>query len=550
MSSLAPANLSILKPDQQMLSRLRPVKVLDVFEGGTTNFHDEGLFSVTTFGRVGLPERDINFSYIDIRVAIIHPYLFRTLVSLRRFYQDVMQGREYAVWDDKEQDLVRSDILNGDTGYQFFMEHLPIIKFKQSESEERRRKIMLIEKAIKENKMTTTKILVIPAGLRDAEIDKEGRVVQSEINDFYRTLLGISNAVVGSNDLTNRVFDVSRNSMQRTFNELFDYIFSMLEGKRGLIASKWAARNVMNGTRNVITSLVTPVKKLGDPSSVSIKHTVVGLYQTMKGVLPLAIHLLLSGWLSHVFAEGQNARLVNRTTLKSEVVHVDHDTVDEWTTESGISKLIDAYGDTSIRLKPVMINDYYIGLVYRGPNKTFRIFGDIDELPVDRGFSREDVHPLTLTELMYLSCYERFNKVGIITTRFPYSGIRSTYPTLVRVMTTERCETRYELNDDWTYDSVGRMDDLAGIATAYPTFKDNAHFDTMAPHFAFLAGLGADFDGDKCSGNMIYSQEATQEIHDKLNDPANYLDVDGKLLNSSMIDPVVRVLYNMSGRAQ
>lgn len=68
-------------------------------------------------------------------------------------------------------------------------------------------------------------------------------------------------------------------------------------------------------------------------------------------------------------------------------------------------------------------------------------------------------------------------------------------------------------------------------------------------HTALIVAHQGDirFDGDKSSGNFVYSREATAEIHAKMNDPANYLGVDGKFMSSSMIEPVIRVLYNMSG---
>lgn len=487
MPQMLPANISLLKPMREHLNGLRQTKVLDVFEGGSTNFHESGLFSIETFGRIGTPERDSTFSYIEIRVDIIHPYVYENIISLRRFYKDVIHGKTYAIWDDKEKDLVASDILAGDTGYQFFMEHLPLIKFKQSGSEERRRKIMLVEKAIAEETYVTNKILVMPAGLRDAEIDADGRVIQAEVNDFYRSLIGISNGVLGSNKLTSKVFDTSRNSLQRAFNDLFEYLYSMLEGKRGLIAGKWAARDIFNGTRNVITSVTQPANRLGDPSLLGIKHTAVGLWQVMKGTLPVSIYLITNGWLSHVFAEGVSARLINKQTLKSEIVRVSSDTLDYWTSPSGVTKLIDDYGDTNSRLRVVEIEDHYVGLVYRGPDGTFKIFGDIDELPLDRGFSRDDVHPITMCELLYISGYERWNNLGVIITRFPFTGVRSTYPSIIRTLTTSKSEVRRPLDEEWNV-----IDDENAIATFYPTMGVDSHFDTLGLYFGMLSGLGGD----------------------------------------------------------
>lgn len=542
MPQMLPANIQLLKPTNQQLGGIRQTKVLDVFEGGSTNFHESGLFSIETFGRIGTEQRDSTFSYIDIRVEILHPYVYENIISLRRFYKDVIHGKTYAVWDEKENDLVAADILTGDTGYQFFMEHLPLIKFKQSGSEERRRKIIVVEKAIAEGKHLTNKILVMPAGLRDAEIDKDGRVIQSEINDFYRSLIGMSNGVLGSNKLTAKVFDTSRNSIQRAFNDLFEYLYNMLEGKRGLIAGKWAARDIFNGTRNVIASVTQPTPRLGDPSILSIKNTAIGLWQVMKGTLPVAIHCILNGWLAHVFAEGSTARLIDKNTLKSVEVRVSNDVLDYWTTPTGITKLIDDYGDINSRLREVEIADHYVGLIYRGPDGTFKIFGDIDELPTDRGMDRENVFPLTMCELLYISGYERWNKLGVVITRFPFTGLRSTYPSIIRCLTTTVAQVRRPLDDDWDVDNRDEA-----IASFYPTFKTDSHFDTLGLYFGMLSGLGGDFDGDKTSSNMVYTDEAVAEIHRVLDSPSNYIDSSGGLLNSSIIDTVKRVFENMSG---
>lgn len=46
---------------------------------------------------------------------------------------------------------------------------------------------------------------------------------------------------------------------------------------------------------------------------------------------------------------------------------------------------------------------------------------------------------------------------------------------------------------------------------------------------------------------MVYSREAVAEIHRLLNSPANYIDAGGKLLNSSIVETVDRVLAVMTG---
>lgn len=535
----APVNMTIFRPTVQTTGHLRPVTTLDLHEPSTTSFHPDGLFSITTFGRVGSKERDTMFSVIDIRVEIIHPYLYKTLVSMKSLYESIMQGKTYAKWDPVENDLVESNPLDGDTGYQFFMEHLPIIKFKLSESEERRRKIKLIEKAIKENKMVTSRILVMPAGYRDIEVDKDQRIVDNEINDFYRSLIGVSNSIIGTNDLTSQVFDVSRNSLQRSFNALFDYLYTMLKGKTGIIEAKWARRSIVDGTRNVITSIVSPVGKLGSGDALTLNHCAFGLYQTMKGCMPLAIHCIMHGWLRDSFENGVHAKLVNPKTLNAELVSIGYDEYDRWTTEEGVTKLIDEYENKDLRSLPIMIEGKYLGLVYRGPDMSFKFFRDINELPKE--LSKEYVFPITTVELFYLSCYKRLNATGVFATRFPWNGIRSTVPMIPRIITTPISEKRYPMDDQWKI-----IQDQSEMATSYPTFKNNDHFDSMAPHFATLAGHGADFDGDKESAGFIYSDDAVEELHAKLSEPSTYKAADGGLLASSMIDPVEMVFFNMT----
>lgn len=534
-----PVNIKLFRPTVQNVGHLRQVKTLDTFEPSSTSFHEDGLFSVTTFGRVGSKQRDKHFAVIDIKVKIIHPFVYRQLVSLKSLYEEIMLGKKYAIFDKEEMDLVESDPLNGDTGYAFFMANLPIIKFKRSESEERKRKIDLVENAIKNDLIATDKILVMPAGYRDVEVDKNERVTDSEINDFYRRMLSVANSVVGSGNLENEVFNTSRNSLQNTFNALFDYLYNLLKGKTGIIEAKWARRAINDGTRNVITSIVAPVGKLGSGDSMSMNHCAFGLWQTMKGALPLATHCILTGFIKDTFLNGTHAYLTDPKTLNSEMTAVSYDDYDKWTTPSGINKLIDAYGEVDIRSRPIMIGDKYLGLVYRGPDFTYKFFRDIEELPKD--FSREYVYPITLVELLYVSCFERLNKIGVHVTRFPYNGIRSCIPMIPKIITTLDATKRRPLNEQWMPSEEGV------IADSYPSFGAKSfHYDSMSPHFSSLQGFGADFDGDKESAGFVYIDDSVEELHDKLADPNYYLATDGSLMASSIIDPVEMVFNNMT----
>ncbi len=534
-----PVNISLMELTAQKLQALRPTRVLDIFEGGSNiNFHEDGLFSTVTFGRIGSEDRDKRFSYIDLRTEILHPYVYKQLCLLKGMYKGIMSGKTYVTWDDKEKDFVLSDAANGETGYQYFMANWRNIVFKRTGSDIRDLRIKMIDKY----KLTaaTRYVLVIPAGYRDVSIEEGGRVKEGEINAFYRTLISISNTINTSVSWTSPILDTSRHSMQMAFNGLYDYLLSLLEGKGGFLQQKWGARRIFNGTRNVITSMDTSIRVLGEPNSPGVNNTVLGLYQTMKGSLPIAKHHILKGWVSQVFntAEG-NAFLVNPSSLRRETVKLTPEIVDRWTTTAGIEKVITAYQDVEIRAKPVTINDYYIGLIYRGPDKTFRIFGDIDELPESR--AREDVYPITLCELLYLSGYKIWNKLPVYATRYPVTGAGSIYPSYVYVKNTVVSEMRRELGIDW------QPLEEDSVAVEYPIFKDAVFIDTIIPHPSRLAGLGADFDGDTMSANIVYSEEAMAEAKHYLSTAAAYLDPKGGLTASPVVDTVERCLFNFTG---
>lgn len=534
-----PANLSLLILDNKRVQALRPVKALDIYDGGPPNFHPDGLFSTEIFGRVGEEDRDLRFSYIDIKTSILHPLVYQHVVQLKGLYEGIMQSRAFAIWDEVEKDFVTSDELHGDTGYAFFLEHWLDIVFKQTGSEERAARIKFVEK-FRPNAMVT-KIPVIPAGFRDIEVDATGRTKEGEINEFYRSLLSAANAIGVTSDLTSPVLNNSRYSLQLTTNKIYGYLNNLISGKGGFIQEKWGARRIFNGTRNVITASAANPTVLTAKNTPEVDQTIVGLYQQAKAVLPLTKNVMLTGWLSKVFkSEGGNALLVNPATLQPEEVTVSPQIVDRWFTSSGIESVINSYAEKSLRFKPVVIDDYYLGLIYRPKDRmVFRIFNDIRELP--EWANKTDVHPLTLAELIYLSGYQIWNKGAAFFTRYPITGIGSIYPCKPFTVVTTKSEVRRELADNW------EQMPAEFTAIAYPVFTDPMFVDAMSPHSAHLVELTADFDGDTGSYNALYGDEAVKEIHDYLDTPEAYVKPGGGFRDSPVTDMVKRVLVTMTG---
>lgn len=540
MSNLAvPFNIALLPVEDSVLTGLKPVTSSDIFDGMSKNFHEDGLYSTTIFGKVGDERRKRRFSYIDIRLPVFHPVIYKALVSLKKMYAEIMAGKAYAVWNDEIKDFVASSPMDGETGYSFFLKYWDKIEFPRRPSDIREESIKLVEKYKKNTKaVLPDKVIVLPAGMRDFEIQGDGRYSEEEINGFYKKLLYLAYSIpknLGEDDIA--IYDSKRVALQRTFNDIYDLFEAMVKGKKKLMLGKWASRKIFNGTRNVITSMSTASNSIGGESNLKFNDTIIGLYQFMKATLPVSIFKLKSGFLSKVFISPNSpAMLVNKLTLRREAVDIRPEVFDGWMTDEGIEKLISRFGESSLRHNKLEVAGHYLGLVYKD-DKHFKFFQDITEMP--ENFDREKVKPITFVELMYVSVYQGANKYPLFVTRYPITSPHSIYPSRTYLKTTALSKILTPLDDNW-------IPVEGETAHQYPI--DGAPFvQSMSPHPSKLASLGADFDGDTASGSICYSDEAIAEVNKLFQSRKFYIGTDGRMNFSTSTDTIKFVLHNMTG---
>lgn len=534
-----PFNIDLLILDDKAVSLMRPITSLDTFVGASKNFNPDGLYSNEIFGVVGTVARSTRFAYIDLRVPIIHPTIYKTLIRLKGFYKDIMSSKEFARWDPDLGDFVKCDMLEGRTGYQFFIEHFQKLKLVANLSVGRQQAVALFEKY--KNSCLMSKVAVIPAGLRDIEVDDNGRTTSDEINELYYKLIAISNTInLASASASLESYNQQRVSFQNTVLEIYEAFSQIIEGKKNLMMGKWASRKVFNGTRNVITSMNTAVEEVGHPKNVKFNDTLVGLYQTAKGLLPITLFQLRQGFLDRVFSSvGAPAILTDTKTLQSVNVHLQATTYTEWMSNEGLEKQLTYFKEESIRHEPIKVEDYYLGLCYRGPDGTFALLNGIEQLP--EGRLAEHCTPITLTELIYCALYPVANKYPVFVTRYPITGIGSVYPSYTHLKTTIQSETRKPLNvDSWEVE-----EDLP-VAYEFPV-RGSGFYNSLSPHSSKLTRLGADFDGDTCSANFVYTDEALDEINKFFNSKKAYVGTDGRFINDTSVDTVMHVLRNITG---
>lgn len=532
-----PFNIKLLNLTPDKLKMIKPVRSLDIFDQTKTNFHEDGLYSVSIFGPIGDPKRSLRFSYIDIKIPVFHPVIYLALERLKALYIEIIEGKTYAIWNAETKDFDKSNQSEGETGFFFFLKHWKDIQFVLNKSITRIESVKLIEK-YKDIAMTD-KVVVLPAGLREVEYTND-RITEDEVNDYYRRLLSASNtlttdAVRNSPELLNR----SRVSIQRAFNELYNYFIErLLKGKKKFILGKWTSRRIFNSTRNVVTSQPAAIEFLGSPDNVNINITEVGMYQLLAANGPISKYLLKTGFLSKVFTDpSAPVKLVNKKTLKAEELNLKPAYYDTYMTDEGLDKLIALFGEESLRHKPLEIEGHYIGLIYKGFDHTFKIIQDIDDLPASR--SKDDISPLTFAELLYCSIYKDIEKYPAFVTRYPVTGVGSIYPSKVRMRVTVDAEVRKELRDDWL------IGDEHSLAKQFP-IRNSAFVNTFSPSPFKLAKLGMDFDGDTGSFTTVFTQESLIEINGYLNKKQAYVGTDGKFINSTAVDLNDMVFFNLT----
>ena len=532
-----PFNIELLELTPEKLKNIRPIRALDIFDGSSDNFHPDGLFSVEIFGRVGDARRNARFSYIDIKVPVFHPVVYDILIKLKRMYAEIIAGTVFATWDDQAKDFVKSNAAQGETGFDFFVQHWHEIDFVQSKSALREQSIALLKEYA--SKALTDRIIVMPAGLRDLEIDQHNRKSEDEINTIYRTLIKLSNTILESSVRKDvAALNVPRYQIQICFNQIYEYISSLIEGKKKLLLGRWASRNIFNGTRNVFTAIDTSVEIVGQKGNVDFNSTLIGLYQFMKATLPVSTYKLRN-LVAPAFPDvSAPARLVNKQTLQSEEVIISHRYYDQWATNEGIPREITKFQEESIRNRAVEIEGRYMFLIYKGPDMTFRLMQDIRELPSDR--STEHVTPITLTELMYLAVYKDSSRYPLLVTRYPISGVGSIYPSTSHLRVTIDFERRIRLDENWQ--PMSEEND----ALEFPIIG-SAFLNSLVPHSSKIGGLNADYDGDTGSANIGYSEESVAEYQKFINSRRAYVGTDGKLIHSSNVDTIQLVLRNMTG---
>lgn len=511
---------------------LLEVESPNIFKSSSTVFDEKGLFSTEIFGPIDSDLRFKKPGYINFKLPVLHPMIYRTLVTLGDKYKCILSGEKTAIFNKTTKDFELSE--DGETGYKFFMDHIDQIVYPSTGSEERNAKIKLLSLYGK-SKHLIDSFLVLPAGLRDYTVDKNGKPSEDEINTIYRKLIYFANNLRNKtiDNYTMDLYDGIRYNIQLILVEIYEYIKSLLDGKNKYVQGSWGGRAIDFATRNVVSGMVDTIYDIDVPEEGRIDGNTVaiGLFQFYKAINNIGasrFHNMIS---YKIFEENSSYCYgFNPDTYKIEKFQVEDKVLSKYTTLEGFDSLLNDFNLDDFKFSHFKIKGRYAMLKYEdGENIEFFF----PMLGIKDGIPKDKLKPVTYIEALYVAIMHDLNKFCCTTTRFPIANYGSIIPNKIYVKTTTK---GYKRNLIVGYDEK--------VVYEYPNLTCEA-FRTLGPHITHLKAFTMDFDGDTATCTATVTQDGIDEVHKVLNDKAYYMDPNGNAAFSiadGVIDQTLREL--------
>lgn len=507
--------MTMFFPDRELVRYLGEVTSTVSIDG--REIEEKGLFSIDTFGALGTEERFERFGYIDLHIDVLHPRIYKTIKELSSFYLGILTGKTYAVFDSKTKDFLPSIPEDGKTGYTFFLKHIYEIKIPKRETKNAENMRKAFNKYQKQGLLTNNKLMVLPAGMRDINIEDDGRTTEDELNEFYRRIISSAAMVEGIRKVF-KTIDYLAIDMQIKIDNLYDEIFKLLKGKKGYIGANVSTRNIDYTTANVITGKSIIVDDLGKEQPDLINYSTMGIFQFVKSAEPIVKHMLNTTFLDKIFDKNiGNAYLFNPKIKRVQNVNIEDNEMERWTSSNGLTNLFNRCIDNEVKNAEIEVGDYLLLAVYDTKNE-YTIYQDDSKIPDEH---RAKLRGITYGELLYLASYKKAKELIASTVRYPITSQLSTYITyinLVGTTTTRPCNVVLSSEEGETSDII------KDFIIPNTTFDDS-----FSVSYTRIRGAGADFDGDSFRTTILFTKESILEAKQYINSLGNLLTAGGKL---------------------
>lgn len=253
--------------ESQDLKEVTNTKLITTSKG----FEPGSLWDTIIFGNVGSNMRKTRFAYINLRTHVIHPQVFNMIKTMSDVTSRILNSKiKYTLVNGNPIE----DNENGLTGVSFLIDNFNNIDFTKICKKEK----MEVAKYIESNKsmILVDKWVVMPAAYRDADLSKGSYQQVSEINDFYKYAIYLSQQITGDVELDSLIIE----KMQQTIIKISVWCQNMLKSKKGIMRGNMLKKTLDYSTRLVATS------------SPNVPFGFVGLpWYALLGIFePLVIH--------------------------------------------------------------------------------------------------------------------------------------------------------------------------------------------------------------------------------------------------------------------
>jgi len=229
--------------------------------------------------------------------------------------------------------------------------------------------------------------------------------------------------------------------------------------------------------------------------------------------------------------DSNTAVLVDPKSMKTVMVDIPLKIRDEWLSLEGLNNITSKLSQDEIKSEPVKINGHYIFLIY-DDGKNIEVIYNTEYM--DSDLDPKYIRPVTYVELMYLAIFDIKDKYPGFFTRYPVAGLGGIYPSKVYVKTTVKGR------------SVNlKINNVVYNVDEYPNLKEE-YVKSVSVNSIHIGRLGADFDGDTGSLNIITSKEGVEEINKMLDSKEFYITPEGDITYSANSDTINLILAHMT----
>lgn len=489
-----------------------------------------GLFSYEIFGYPGSYERKNRPAYIQLDGPYLVPHVYKILISLNRKLSELISGSAYFIFDKNKKtfEKVDNDVPGMGTGLDFLYEHWDEIKFTESDSKKRSDRVDLINSLKKEDAFMT-KQYVIPAFLRDMSTAEMGT---SEINGFYKKII-ISVNTINTMGKVGFTYNITRNTIQNTINEIYSYFTDLVRLKSGFLHKSVLSKNIDYGARTLITAPTFNSNSWKELPA-DFEHVAVPLTQILS-LFVLFIEAFIESWIDMQIGAKTSLVIYDQTTGKTERKELAKDWRDDFTKEK-IHKQIEFYIHTpEARFYPVTIK------FADGSRKPFNFISGDRDIILDNGQINDKelngIRYMTWTDLFYIAAEDVAVDKHVIITRYPITNQNSEYFAGIKIRSTFK--TCRMLIGSKIYERYPVID----LST--PSEKiERCFIDSLEIFSPYLGPLGGDHDGDQITIRGLFTKEANDFAHEHIRSLSNLVGIDGKSVREGG-DVATHTMYNL-----